>query len=282
MKILRHPVRSIREPFGTAGLIVAMIALVAALGGTALAAAKLNSTQKKEVEKIAKKFAGKPGANGTNGTNGTAGAKGDAGAAGTNGTNGATGAAGESVTVAAASNVECPSGGGTKFSNKTGSGKACNGSPWTAGGTLPKGATESGDWGTAGVAGPVFGGILKAVISPISFNIPLKEAPQVVIVAPPTAEEKAHEEFPAAPAGCTGNASEPGAEEGKLCIFTFETANVPGLFEEAIEAHHFEYPGVLHSGLVPGAGKEGTQIWVHPLVEAEPTGAAGTWAVTGK
>src|SRR5262249_46017666 len=63
----------IREPFGTAGLVVACVALIAALGGTALAAAKLNSTQKKEVEKIAKKFAGKPGAPGAAGPPGPAG-----------------------------------------------------------------------------------------------------------------------------------------------------------------------------------------------------------------
>ncbi len=96
-RLLRHPITSIREPFGTAGLIIACVALVAALGGTAFAAAKLNSTQKKEVEKIAKKYAGKPGApgaagtagtNGTNGKDGAPGAQGIQGVAGTDGTNG--------------------------------------------------------------------------------------------------------------------------------------------------------------------------------------------------
>jgi hypothetical protein len=99
MKRLSHPIRRVREPFGTAGLIVACIALIAALGGTALAAAKLNSTQKKEVEKIAKKSAkaGPAGANGTAGAqgpagkDGAAGKEGAAGKSGTNGTNGTTG-----------------------------------------------------------------------------------------------------------------------------------------------------------------------------------------------
>src|SRR6478752_2320107 len=104
MNRLRHPVRAIREPFGTAGLVVACVALIAALGGTAFAAAKLNSTQKKEVEKIAKKFAGKPGAPGAqgpagpagkDGSNGAAGAKGATGAKGVAGEDGATGATGE-------------------------------------------------------------------------------------------------------------------------------------------------------------------------------------------
>ena len=49
--IIRHPIRAAREPFGKAGLIVAIVALVAAIGGTALAASGLNSKQKKEVDK---------------------------------------------------------------------------------------------------------------------------------------------------------------------------------------------------------------------------------------
>src|SRR5690349_24138099 len=104
MNRLRHPVRAIREPFGTAGLIVACVALIAALGGTALAAAKLNSTQKKEVEKIAKKYAGKPGAPGAQGSAGPAGNDGSNGTNRTNGTDGedgTDGAPGKSAVVKA-------------------------------------------------------------------------------------------------------------------------------------------------------------------------------------
>ena len=57
-------IERIHQKLGTAGFVIAIVALIAALGGTALAAAKLNGTQKKEVEKIAKKYAGKPGAAG--------------------------------------------------------------------------------------------------------------------------------------------------------------------------------------------------------------------------
>ena len=89
---MRHPVRAIREPFGTAGLVVAGIALIAALGGTAFAATKLNSTQKKEVEKIAKRFAGK------NGKDGAVGPPGSAGPAGPKGDPGGSGALCSSVT----------------------------------------------------------------------------------------------------------------------------------------------------------------------------------------
>jgi len=89
---LRHPVRAIREPFGTAGLIVAFIALIAALTGGAYAASGgLTAKQKKEVKKIAKQFGGKPGAPGATGPAGPAGAKGATGVAGTNGINGANG-----------------------------------------------------------------------------------------------------------------------------------------------------------------------------------------------
>jgi hypothetical protein len=85
----------IHGKLGTAGFIISIVALVAALGGGAYAASGgLTGKQKKEVEKIAKKYAGKPGATGAAGPAGPAGAKGDvgaAGAAGTDGTNGTNG-----------------------------------------------------------------------------------------------------------------------------------------------------------------------------------------------
>jgi hypothetical protein len=82
-----------RERFGAAGLVIAILALVAALAGGAYAASGggLSSKQKKEVEKIAKKFAGKPGAPGTNGANGTNGAPGAPGPQGPKGEPGLTG-----------------------------------------------------------------------------------------------------------------------------------------------------------------------------------------------
>jgi hypothetical protein len=82
----------LRTHFGTAGLIVAVVALVAAVGGTALAASgALSGKQKKEVEKISKKFAGKPGAAGAQGP---AGAKGDPGPKGDQGVKGDPGSPG--------------------------------------------------------------------------------------------------------------------------------------------------------------------------------------------
>jgi hypothetical protein len=88
------------DRFGTAGVVIAVIALVAALGGTAVAAGGLTKAQEKQVTKIAKKYAGKPGAAGKDGAAGPAGpagpggGKGDAGGKGATGAKGPTGGAG--------------------------------------------------------------------------------------------------------------------------------------------------------------------------------------------
>lgn len=99
----------LHERLGTAGLVVAIVALVVALTGSAFAASKFIT--KPEAVKIAKreakKFAGKDGApgpagpqgpagtNGTNGKDGGAGAEGPKGATGAAGATGATGATGK-------------------------------------------------------------------------------------------------------------------------------------------------------------------------------------------
>lgn len=135
MNRLRHPVRAIREPFGTAGLIVACIAMVLALTGAAFAAkGALTGKQKKEVEKIAKKFAGKPGAAGAAGAQGPAGPQGPVGPAGANGKDGAPGApgpTGKSVTVSSVpvGNVACEELGGAvvKVEGSPSGVEVCNG-----------------------------------------------------------------------------------------------------------------------------------------------------------
>jgi collagen triple helix repeat protein len=124
--------RRFHDRFGTVGVIVAVIALIAALAGTAIAAGGLTAKQKKEVTKIAKKYAGKAGAPGAAGP---AGPKGDTGAKGEQGSQGIPGEPGDP------------------------------GDPWTAGGTLPSKATETGAYATNA------GGASGA--QPISFNIPL-------------------------------------------------------------------------------------------------------------
>jgi collagen triple helix repeat protein len=106
MRSLRHPVRAIREPLGTAGLLVAIVALVAALAGGAYAASGgLSGKQKKEVKKIAKEFAGKQGPagaagpSGPTGPAGARGAQGEQGPKGDQGIQGVQGPAGPTETV---------------------------------------------------------------------------------------------------------------------------------------------------------------------------------------
>jgi hypothetical protein len=65
-------IRKVHEKLGTAGFIISIVALVAAMGGGAYAASGgLTKKESKEVEKIAKKYAGKyagkPGADGADG-----------------------------------------------------------------------------------------------------------------------------------------------------------------------------------------------------------------------
>jgi hypothetical protein len=72
-------------------LVVAVVALIAAVAGTAIAAGGLTKQQEKRVTKIAKKYAGKPGPQGPKGDPGPAGGqgpKGDTGAKGDQGPQG--------------------------------------------------------------------------------------------------------------------------------------------------------------------------------------------------
>lgn len=188
-------ISKLHQRLGTAGFIISIVALVAALGGGAYAASGgLTGKQKKEVEKIAKKYAGKPGKNGApgaqgpKGETGAAGSKGDSGASGgpgTNGTDGGPGANGKSVTVKAVAEGEarCEERGGALVEQEgAGAGvEVCNGeegeegSPWTAGGTLPAGSTETGSlFGVTSAAG-----ILKVAISfpiPLAAEVPFANA----------------------------------------------------------------------------------------------------------
>jgi Collagen triple helix repeat (20 copies) len=189
MNRVRHPIRAIREPFGKAGLIVACVALVAALGGTAIAAGALTGQQKKEVVKIAKKYAGKPGAPGAQGPVGPQGPQGPAGANGANGTNGAAGPTGPTGKTGAT--------GVTGITGPTGQ------TGFVA--ALPAGKSLYGTWSYE-MAKEDFGAFVD-----ISFGIPLAQPPVVLVKWLPT------ESVP----GCPGTYESPAAEEGFLCLYMF-------------------------------------------------------------
>jgi len=208
----------IHQKLGTAGFVIAIVALVAALSGGAYAAkGGLSGKQKKEVTKIAQTEAKKFAKQGKQGAPGPAGAKGDTGAAGPAGANGDAGAAGgagapgKSVVLGNAPASECPEGGTSV--GVEGSGDAqfvCNGAegpqgqPWTAGGTLPSGATETGAWGVNLQPG-------EFSMEAISLTIPLATAPDPVFV-----------EGDSEP-GCPGVVNGvPKADPGKLCLYSQE------------------------------------------------------------
>jgi hypothetical protein len=234
----------LRETCGTAGLVMAVVALIlAAAGGAYAAGGGLSAKQKKEVKKIAKSFqgTGPVGAPGAPGPQGPVGPKGEAGAAGPVGPAGKDGEDGE------------------------------DGSPWTAGGTLPAEATETGTW--------VLGTFAPETISPgqelraaISFTIPL---------AAPLSEEHVHfilangkelnlafEEVEPTECG-TGTAEDPQADPGNLCVYVGSASNVLG------------YSGTIkNASLEVGASTAGASVGFFNQT-GEPSGV-GTWAVTAE
>lgn len=175
----------VHQKLGTAGFIIAIVAMVAALGGGAYAASGgLSGKQKKEVEKIAKKYAGKPGAAGVPGATGPTGPAGPAGAKGDAGPEGKQGQEGK---------------------------QGIQGKPGTTGFTefLPSGKTLVGTWS---VSKPEVESA-SPILSSISFGIPLETEPEFNFVTQANATE------PAVKAACPGSATEPEAAAGQLCVY---------------------------------------------------------------
>jgi Collagen triple helix repeat (20 copies) len=188
----------LRNRFGVAG-IVSMIALVLAMGGGAWAAKKYLITStgqiKPSVLKALKGQTGSAGPQGPQGLVGPTGLVGPQGPPGTAGAKGDTGAKG-------ATGLE--------------------GSPWTAGGVLPGGKTETGMWS--------FGATLKGSpvqVDSLSFTIPLSIAPELRFIK----EEGEEEE------NCPGSAEEPKAAPGFVCAYVLALQNVIGPFEELLQAN---------------------------------------------
>jgi hypothetical protein len=153
---LRRRLEALHKRLGTAGFVLAIAALVLALTGAAFAATDiLTPKEKKEVIKIAKKYAGKPGAEGLAGPVGPPGPQGPMGEKGERGEKGEKGERGEK---------------GEKGEKGE---PGLEGSPWTAGGVLPEGKTETGAWFAASPASVVGGTFATFSWAPISFTIPL-------------------------------------------------------------------------------------------------------------
>lgn len=206
----------VKNRLGVPGLI-AVVALFFAVGGAAWAAQKYVITSKSQIKpSVLAQLKGSRGPVGPQGTGGANGKDGKDGKEGPSGKDGAPGASGTSVTntTLAQGSLACPDG-GAEF--KVGAGTAthaCNGaegSPWTAGGTLPPEATETGTWSGAFNEGD------KGFI-PISFTIPLAEPTKAMLVTGANAT------------GCPGLDAHglPSAEPGFTCVYVINgegTAN---------------------------------------------------------
>jgi Collagen triple helix repeat (20 copies) len=208
--------------------VMVTFALVFAMSGGAYAASKYLIASTKQISpKVLKQLKGSNGKNGASGATGPqgpsgpqgpAGAKGENGVAGANGTNGKDGV---SVTSGVESKGANCKEGGSKFVAASGTTYACNGEKGkegTFGGQmLPEGKTLTGAYAAAAFseAGVGTAGFGKAATG-VSFALPVPGEPAVHYI-------KVGESLPA---GCTGNAHEPGAEKGNLCVFSDNEENL--------------------------------------------------------
>jgi hypothetical protein len=262
---LRHPIRSITEPYGKAGLTVAIFALVLATTGAAFAAGKLTATQKKEVKKIvAAEVAKHPGPAGKEGPAGPAGPTGPAGENGGNGKNGTSATTAEILT----SSSTCNHLGGVEVKSASAPADVCNGQTGFTE-TLPPKKTEKGTWVVS--APPTSNAILGVPLAfgPISFVIPLKTEPEPHFVDDcrflPGSEKTNCESRNAAQTGaCPGTAANPQAEPDDLCVYAELDL---GLNNEATGEIHFEGVSPVGAFIGKGGGEPGDF-------------ARGTWAVT--
>jgi hypothetical protein len=263
---------TLRTRFGIPG-VISVIALVFAMFGGAYAASNSSNGGKATASAKAKKgprgpkgATGPAGPVGPQGPAGAQGAKGDAGANGSAGSPGTTGSPGKSVVTASESpGIHCDEGGasveveGTPVSKKY----VCNGeegpagSPWTLGGTLPVGSTETGTWAIS--SKPV--GVQEGNVSSISFPIQLAAG-----------LDESHVHYVTSPGGaCTGSALNPTATSGNLCVYEGRVQNIAVRPGEEIATPDF-------SAL--GAGASGAILNFGPAEFANAFGM-GSWAVTG-
>jgi Collagen triple helix repeat (20 copies) len=315
----------IREQIGTAGLIVAIVALVAALAGGAYAASQTATSSKAKPLTKAQVLAlikanaasgpqGAPGAAGPAGANGKDGANGTNGAPGTNGTDGTDGDDGEpgedgqngvsvnSVTEPT-STANCSGRGGSKFTAAGNSVTyACNGAkgdtgdPWTASGTLPPGATQTGAW-IAKSEPADFDSEFQNLPTwvPISFPVPLaaplaydEDTVDSHVHAITTGGLEVKEEGGVVvdfmqPEHCPGSAADPEADPGHLCIYAAHEDEI-NFFNMIVGADIFRADSPAldpEGGVVRGASTAGALFRVLVNWQSSESGSAyGTWAVT--
>jgi len=256
----------LREPFGKAGLVVAVVALVLALGGGAwaLSASGGNSRQVAKAklrasaahrQRAARGARGPQGPAGPEGPEGPAGAKGRDGTNGRSGVNGTDGLPGKSVVSGTEPPGENCEQGGYWFELQGSGSKqyVCNGSgggSGALGGTeLAPGDTMTGLWSFLGKGQPKYW---------VTINFPLrapKGIPARLYFAP---------EFPQ---HCHGTVEAPTADRGFLCIYAQSTLN-------AFFSGNVFYANQIVDETI------GRIYEFDPSVEAELSSAYGTWALS--
>ena len=254
----------LRKRFTIANM-VAVVALVLAMSGGALAASKYLITSTNQISpKVIKKLKGLAGPAGPAGKEGKAGANGTAGTNGTNGTNGTAGTNGESVTPAtlAAKNAHCAEG-GAEFSVGGSHTYACNGKEGKQGNpaefptTLPAGRSEVGSWSMTLSSSTYLGaGEYYVGFANIQYSIPIAEeisASQIEVLKPGEEETE----------NCPGEIHAPKAKPGYLCLYS--GSEVP------------ESAGFLHVPFTYTGGVN--MIFARKKTEGSEGYAAGTWAM---
>ena len=282
----------VRERLGSAGLAVAIVALIVALSGGAYAATATNSAKKpaKGLTKAqvialikANSEAGPPGSPGALGPAGGAGTKGDQGAPGGKGDPGPKGDTGTSVnlTPIAVGAGKCSGRGGATLKENASPGaekdictgekgtqgdKGDPGDPWSVGDVLPPGESEAGAWAFTAADDD------DEIAVPISFTIPLAGEPTEEEFEEDDVHYQGDADF--ATACPAAGVTEPKAPPGKLCVFynPFGGAPVNATFTRISKLNLFEESGVSNSGAIVQFAFSGAA--------GELAHGNGSWAVT--
>ncbi|MGA9875121.1 MAG: hypothetical protein WBQ21_04860 [Solirubrobacteraceae bacterium] len=281
----------IRKHFTFANAIMTL-ALVFTMTGGAYAASKYVISSTKQINpKVLTALKGKTGANGAQGPAGPAGPQGPAGAAGAKGENGAAGQNGapgeKGVQGEKGDQGEKGATGAKGAAGPAGPGGP-QGSPWTDGGTLPVGSSETGQWsfsltkGLEHLSAPL-------VTASISFPIPLAKAlsgAHTHFIGTGEGENEPNEKLPEENGEklCSGNRKEPKAASGNLCVFLTTIVDLDNEYKPVL------VPFEILNGETGGVETGRSGAYLSGIIKEVPGGEVkegdnvlgiGDWVVTG-